>query len=1716
LFQPPFPYETHVEKVLTLRSNDTSLLTLLANLLSSAQEYQVAADLYNQILKTDPAGALNNPHNIVNAFNKAEQLDDLIQFTKDPEFIRKVNGANSWGFTNFLQQIGSQLENEKRLEEALQFRIVALDYLDWNNRINQVDAVLDLQIKLGRPEEARETLWTTVFAEEEDSDTADTRFGFNSNNSHRNGLFNNMSYSNSTFTIRGVQLLDRANQLGLNERLLTWTEEDRPGWISDGDANLIQTFVRLNQQDPTLLAEIEDEEFLTTLHNNSLHRSSAVLFTIAERLALWEEAREVAFQLYKDLITLPSFNSSAIFGNSSDQQILIRSSIALIDLAQTEEENKEANQILQKTLDKARLSFNATNNSQISKELVVGLLTKAIQQDVLTEEELQDWFDKIRNISNWGNHAESTAAYLEVLAGDNLYAPLYPALINGETIRPMANVTAILKLEDSQSKERLLDASFFTLEEQPILYATPAPNQAPVALSTGAPLDEFLAAALPDGFGYLLLSRPDENPDNAERNNWAPVSLLPNLLAYPNPAEAPASSDDDFQKEGWAELPALMIETVRPSDEAPILRGNRVVASGNDYNRKTLLSDRISIDGQKDILLSGWFHGLDSRQDEGYLSFGLTFFDEDQKRIRTLSEWTRIPFDDLWAPLSILYTADDSERKGRYSYPKNARYIEVKLDIDPGVVFGGLHLSEIPQASQSEAIDTRQTLNDAIKAAREEEAEKASALYYQALQYDPGRAVSYWRGNEDYWTTAMETGGKLEEIFRFLAYPGVHDESSFRYYRRSVRDRNDLYAIAELAIQNPDTPGSEAFLDIVFLGETCLNDEQKDRLLLKARAAGIRSGLPEENLELGLKTLQLMKEEDNSNHPSLSEWETALLNLEQLGILDTVLETLRSDDAPLSPETTDSRLIQAWILASTDPAASSRMLQELAENGPTLNDHNRQLVALILGRIATTDSGVTPAREALRSISASAGDSEADRAEFRYETLEHIVEAQEDPSAELLASMREAKLEWIVADPDRNISALRDLLRTLVNEQDFATAQRIAEASAETSHHINTINPYNHVFSRLSQPEVNSLWPVALAGSADNSENNSILIRFHPNNNYPPESLNGGSPRLTTAPLLETVPGLERVELRFGPFPAELKTVAEFSGDEASREVSLQLPAANGFLRAVAFIDGREIPGPITPVFTGGSTVLLDPEADSSPPKTGSFSALPPKSSELISTTKTRTLDPDRSGIDLSRQDLVLLAWATSESGQRTIRTFPGYSERDPIAPEMTDVLVGELTFFSALVPGESGWEEISPLEKVDLRIYEKTQVSPVQMVAVDRDQSEYLSWMKDVREMAAKLRSDETVPPQEVIETARRDLYGSAGYLLEYLIPAIIETEGPARAIEYLQSLTPINASPFHQSKSYHQDIRNILLNIIETNELSDEIRWEAALTTMRIPDISPIYRIGYLYDAAGDDPDRRQYARDQMISWIKGDRQSMGMANYQLKREVGNYHTSNWIPHNHLNDILVEGYDKEIDQLIRRRLAEADYELESQPGKQFVFATLLAEPGQNPAITEILDESLNSSHNSYTKGLTTVVGFENLKSRGFTNEAREELLLHAIEVLLKEDPLDNKNDPPRGLILITGAIFRNNSQPPVEPMIQVAKWITEATHNSRTSPYYLCSESTFLLIDTLGEVGEDNISDELLSAIRIKAKDSRYAKTLNKRYPETDSATEAEEPEG
>jgi hypothetical protein len=112
-------------------------------------------------------------------------------------------------------------------------------------------------------------------------------------------------------------------------------------------------------------------------------------------------------------------------------------------------------------------------------------------------------------------------------------------------------------------------------------------------------------------------------------------------------------------------------------------------------------------------------------------------------------------------------------------------------------------------------------------------------------------------------------------------------------------------------------------------------------------------------------------------------------------------------------------------------------------------------------------------------------------------------------------------------------------------------------------------------------------WPVTWCVPGTNSRKVTVRWQWNTRDVITDQGKYDTAVGVSDKPILPQISGQQKVEIWYGEMPAEMKVLGEVDGESSAGSLSLELPAANGFLRAVAVFADKRIPGPMVPVLSG-------------------------------------------------------------------------------------------------------------------------------------------------------------------------------------------------------------------------------------------------------------------------------------------------------------------------------------------------------------------------------------------------------------------------------------------------------------------------------------------------------------------------------------------------
>ncbi len=1702
-------HRAHLERLLALRPDDHRLHNELAMLLSNRAHHADARDVYARLLAEAPDAALStNSHALVNAYERADALDDLIAVLEDPAFAAKVSRVQPGNLNNFLNNLANQLENQKRYAAAARVRMVGLPLIEWHQRIPALDSILASLARAGQEEEARAIFWKTVF-EQDPEDKPGNRFGFGQSGGRGQTLFSGIHYSSGALRLPGMEVFAKASALGMGERIRTALAENRPPWITEANARMLSLFLRAWDRDPTLPDEILEEEVL--FQSPNLSANLAALSILAEEMDAWGDARAAAFHLYEKFNQQTTGGPFPHHSHMSAQQL--GAALAMLRLAGDDDQRERARDALRQRLPVIRQSLSAGQRN-LPHGLLAEYLAAMIRSGGFDPPETQEWIERVRVHERLTNSNTHVADYLASLIAPAEAAEYRIALDEEGAAVILTRVGPPPDRNRNEPVSLLPRPAEAPGDPAPplTLFLTPDPREEPVALplaeATGARLREIL----PEGTGYALAARAGEDPGGAEADRWSFLIAGPNLLTHPNPAAAPPEEGSPAPGAGWSERPVARFKAVDFPEGHPVRTGARRASGGNPHQRDRFVSETIPVSGENDLLLEGWFRGLDAGYNQGDVSLGLIFLDADGEELANRRYGNRVVHPGTW--VRSLHAFNASPDSGRslpdrpYRIRKGTTAVRVTVEADPGVTFGGLRLVELPAPADDgvAAVDVEETVKEARAAAGEGDGAGTVELFLTALRADPRDAFRRWPMNNDEWTGALRTAPNLDELFAFLSRPEVHLRESFRYGNRSIDNSARLRELGALAVENPDSESAKALL-ATLLDHSVFSETDKSLLRLDMIAAGMERATESEALDLALSIL-LPPEKENAADPvfdsfknssGFNRFATTLAHVREMGFSEALLARVPQIPEPENARETGIALLRFWVRAPEDPdAASEDLLAAFAwlagRDDPGLY---RTVPKRLLVRLMESGASPETMDPALDAATAAMDDGdEASRATLRFKLIQELVEEADEPVPTLEPLLEESRRRAILLNPTGDRRALADALRTAaIAGGDYALANRIIEAARAEPSLRYLIKDYLPLIPRLADPAASEPWPVALAGRADASGPWTVNIRFVPGGRTESPHQFDGAVRLPAGPILPTLPGLEKTVLRFGEFPTDLADIAEFPGDTADRVAEVELPATNGFLRAVALIDGEELPGPLTPVL-GGAPYPVEPlEAAASPGPFGPPGGDEPEiivEGRLRFTLEAPQLQPDH--------DLVFTAWlGASAIKMPYLWISPEHPRRDRYAFHRFRGKPGAFFLAPIVIPARGGYATIGPLESIRFYSGDKSRITRARFVSIARDQWPYLEWMDDLREAGAAIDRDEPPGLATLRALSARDPYGAAPILLPTLVENILAAGEEEEAITYLRSLDERNASPFHKSHTHRYYLRSHLETLVGDGEIPPVVRWEAALAAANLPDYDTDRAIRLLFEAAAGDPARLALARERLDGFLSGRGRDPVLADTALRDLFFRQQTAAGSPYYRLTALLRHDYDQARHDYLIGRLTDIGIDMEREPARAFALQSLLI--GQKEEADRSFREMLRSEKSQSNKSFHAIVGLRNLRERDVLSPGAHEDLLFALFADCGENPPRSLQDGNfRAMVRTAGEIPRAFPEISGGRLAPVARTLAATIRESKGRSSNAFSENTALVLERLAATGNKEAGNDLIRALRERSEGgSREQKFLD-----------------
>jgi len=715
------------------------------------------------------------------------------------------------------------------------------------------------------------------------------------------------------------------------------------------------------------------------------------------------------------------------------------------------------------------------------------------------------------------------------------------------------------------------------------LFAGPNPgNLRPVAKVTKPELAGSLSATLPDRYGLLQMrwTLPDGTTQSGGLTVYVQGSNLISSTGLPDAA----ASQSGFQ----AGQPGPLGEKSAVKFDALLPRMEQKVALGE-----------ASLDGSPEILvLTGWVQTSQSNGRPPQVGFEL-LLDNGTKEPNAIYLPQTSP--GCWCQFVKLLSME-TPLPGASSLPKETRKIGLSLNLHASTGYNyqwqvsgawdGIGLFRFPPEK------SRETVEDLVARARKSLSAKdcatAAADLLTALPLNPRKVLE--QTSSTLFPT-FEKAGRLSELYSFLSQPSLYLPDPFNSNSPTVNNRDLIASLVRGALSEDAPPAAKAWLRQV--ANMHLNENTRfliESAILREEAKKEASGItPEKILALlGFSTPpnqeRLRRLWSSSSSPAFDL--LSLLNTpEKITAAREALSKVTVPASLLSAEKT----IEAWLLAPTDPSTALKLWTEsvaLRNSGENTVSFNTDSDKILFLRIAATHSSPGDIVAAIKNWTVGNRSNPEYQQRQLVETLYALANTPSPHKAFYETAWADAELAALRL-PNYNASRerIRELAGRMMNAAEWDRLSSLL-AQAQTNPALNS-SSLQREFAQLrdlaafARGDCSKAWPVVWCTPGTNSRRVKVSWQWNMKDIQPAAGKFDTAISVSAKALLPEIPEQTAIEFLFGEIPSSLSVIAKAEGNASEGSTDLELPSGNGFLRGVALVGGKRIPGPLVPVLSG-------------------------------------------------------------------------------------------------------------------------------------------------------------------------------------------------------------------------------------------------------------------------------------------------------------------------------------------------------------------------------------------------------------------------------------------------------------------------------------------------------------------------------------------------
>jgi len=374
----------YFKRVAELDPKNQTVLVQIAEQLRRAKRPGDAADLYASILKADFTSGMAQSYNVLQTFEEANRLPDLVKIIQDwtpPPLNPMGGGGQDMYFA--LVQVGSQLRQGSHLPEAEQVYRKALTVDTFQSKQDGVAALVQILIDEDRKDEAAAEVEKFLMNTGAPAKTTQPPIlGFSYQIQGQNNWFQSISWGqNGVINSPMTHFLAMADELGLSAKLQQELKAraDKNGPPPQGQLDqdrMTCILMEIMARDPAYRPDVEKLMKDNPVTSVGFTNNTNAFLILAQELAKWPAERPMALRLV----------TSVYDGMGTTQNVFFRNiaGLQLLKIALASGDHKTAQSTLRSIGDSIR-EQRAANINQVQLDQVLTFTRWMIQEGMLKE-----------------------------------------------------------------------------------------------------------------------------------------------------------------------------------------------------------------------------------------------------------------------------------------------------------------------------------------------------------------------------------------------------------------------------------------------------------------------------------------------------------------------------------------------------------------------------------------------------------------------------------------------------------------------------------------------------------------------------------------------------------------------------------------------------------------------------------------------------------------------------------------------------------------------------------------------------------------------------------------------------------------------------------------------------------------------------------------------------------------------------------------------------------------------------------------------------------------------------------------------------------------------------------------------------------------------------------------------------------------------------------